>query len=108
MSDALDMEKKWLEERFSRLDTVLDHIRQTLNELKDNQSRCVDRCHSQMSRISERLRELEHGQAARNGAQEHEREARQTANVSWQMVIALASAASAMVAFLGYVLWRLP
>jgi len=108
VSDTFELEKKWLEERFNHLDTVLNHVRETLHELKDSHSRCVNRCAAEMAGISDRLWDLERSQAARNGVREHRRDARQSANVNWQMVIALASAASAAVALLGYVLWRLP
>jgi len=108
MSDAIEMERKWLDERFSRLETVLDYIRQSLAELKDNQARCVNRCTSEMRQVYERLREAERRDASRNGAEEHERDARQLRNLSWQMVIALATAASAVGVFLGYFVGRTP
>ncbi|MGB9618273.1 MAG: hypothetical protein ACP5M0_14355 [Desulfomonilaceae bacterium] len=108
MTETIEMERKWLDERFSHLDTVLDHIRQSLAELKDAQARCVNRCASERREMHERLRRVERRQAAQNGAREHERDARQLRNLSWQMVIALATAASAVGAFLGYFVWRLP
>ncbi len=108
MSDAFEMERKWLEERFSRLETVLDHIRQSLTELKDNQVRCFNRCASDMHHVHQRLRDIERRDAVRNGAEEHERNMVQLRNLSWQMVIALATAASAIGAFLGYFVWRMP
>jgi|UniRef100_A0A7C4AQH0 uncharacterized coiled-coil protein SlyX len=108
MAFMVEMEKKWLDERFSHLATALDHIRQSIDELKDNQIRCVNRCSSEMRQVYERLRDVENRQAARNGAHEHERDARELRNIGWQMVIALATAASAIGAFLGYFVWRLP
>ena len=101
MSETWEIERKWLDERFSRLETVLEYIRQSLAEVKDNQIRCFNRCRSEMRSVHERLSAVERREAARNGAEEHERDIRQLRNLSWQMVIALATAASAVGAFLG-------
>lgn len=108
MADIIEMEKKWLDERFRHLDTVLDHIRQSLAELKDNQARCVNRCAAEMHQVYARLRDIERKEAARNGARKNQQDARQLRNLGWQMVIALATAASAIGVFLGYFVWRLP
>jgi len=59
-----------------------------------------------MDKVYHRLRTVEHKQAAKNGAAEREKENRQSENLTWQMIIALGTALSAVGAFIGYFIGR--
>lgn len=102
MPEAPLDQNRWLDEKFNHVDTILRNIQKVVEELKANQLRCVNRCSLEMSEIYHRLRKTEQKQAAYNGAQERQKISRQSQNVTWQMVIALGTALSAIGVFVGY------
>jgi len=106
MSDAYKSHQRWLEERFSHVGTILDSIQRSVQELKQSHAHCSGRCNAEMGEVYHRLRDVEHRMAERNGAFAHEKEALQSRNVAWQMVIALGTALSAMGMVAGYLMGK--
>jgi hypothetical protein len=102
MAQAHAERRKWLDEKFSHIDTILHTIQSMVEELKANQLRCVNRCNLEMGEIYHRLREVEHQQAAQTGAEERQKESNQSRSLTWQMIIALGTAISAVGMFIGY------
>jgi len=94
--------QRWLDEKFNHVDTILRTIQSMVEELKANQLRCVNRCNLEMGDVYHRLRKVEHRQAAQNGAEERQKESKQSQNITWQMIIALGTAISAVGIFIGY------
>jgi len=106
MWESYEAQQKWLEERFNHINTILSNIQENLGELKEIHAACVNRCSAEMDKVYHRLRNVEHKQAAKNGAAEREKENRQSENLTWQMIIALGTALSAVGAFIGYFIGR--
>lgn len=106
MTKYTETHQNWLDERFNHVNTILDHIKRTVEDLRDSHARCANRCVVEMGEVYHRLRELEEKQAVRTGAEEHRKASVQDQNVTWQMVIALGTAASALGAVLGYFVGR--
>jgi hypothetical protein len=102
MTKSYEIHQKWLDERFNHVNTVLDHISRAVEDLHDSHARCSSRCSVEMDEVYHRLREVEQKQAVKNGAEEHEKESKQAENITWQMIIALGTAASAIGVFVGY------
>ena len=106
MSEVPLDQNRWLDEKFNHVDTILRNIQGMVEELKSNQIRCVNRCNLEMSDLYHRLRKIEQKQAAYNGAEERQKSARQSQNITWQMIIALGTALSAIGIFIGYFLGK--
>ena len=106
MPVAYEVQHRWLEERFNHINTILTNIQHKMTELKEIHSTCANRCNTEMDKVYHRLRNVEHKQAAKNGAEEREKESRQSENLTWQMIIALGTALSAVGAFVGYFIGR--
>jgi hypothetical protein len=106
MGEIDDSQMKWLDERFNHIKTILSTIQATMAELKEMHGVCVQRCNNEMEGVYQRLRQVEHQQAAKDGAEEHERKTREAENLTWQMIIAFGTALSAMGAFAGYFIGR--
>lgn len=106
MTEECRSRQKWLEERFNHVDTILSYIREAVEELKEDRIECAKRCNSEMSDVTHRLREVERKQARRNGAEEREKDSLQSRNVTWQMIVAFATALSTVGVFLGYLIGK--
>ncbi len=106
MWESYEAQQKWLEERFNHINTILGNIQKSMAELKEIHAACFNRCNTEMDKVYSRLRQVEHKQAAKNGADEHEKQNRQSENLTWQMIIALGTALSAVGAFIGYFIGR--
>jgi hypothetical protein len=106
MKDPLQTHQRWLEEKFSHVNTVLDHIRKSVDDVKSSQEKCMTNCNSQLNSLHLRLLAAETRQAETRGAQDFVRDVKQSANVTWQMVIALGTALSGLAAFVGYFLGK--
>ncbi|MBI4965349.1 MAG: hypothetical protein HY913_18880 [Desulfomonile tiedjei] len=106
MWESYEAQQKWLEERFNHINTILANIQKNMSELKEMHSACVNRCNIEMDKVYHRLRHVEHKQAAKNGAEAHRKESIQSENLTWQMVIAMGTALSAVGAFVGYFIGR--
>lgn len=102
MKKSYAVNHKWLNERFNHVNTILDHIRRAMSDLGDSQARCANRCNADMNEMYHRIRELEQKQALTNGANAHKKESQQAKNLTWQMIIALGTAGSAIGVFVGY------
>lgn len=106
MEKSYGVHHGWLAERFNHVNTILDHIRTTLEELRDSHARCANRCTAEMNEVYHRLRDLEQEQALKNGVHAHKKESEQAKNLTWQMIIALGTAASAIGVFIGYAMGK--
>lgn len=106
MTEECRSRQKWLEERFNHVDTILGYIRKGLEELKEDRIECARRCSLEMSEVTHRLREVERKQAQQNGAEEREKDSLQSRHVTWQMVVAFATALSTVGVFLGYLIGK--
>jgi hypothetical protein len=106
--DSLETHQLWLDERFSHMNTVLEYIRRSVDDLKQEHARCAVRCTEEMHHHNGRLRELEHSQAALKGADENNRRTQRSDSVTWQMVVAVATALSALGVCLSYVIGKGP
>jgi len=106
MWESYEAQHKWLDEKFNHINTILGNIQKSMAELKGIHAACVSRCNTEMDKVYDRLRNVEHKQAAKNGAEEREKQNRQSENLTWQMIIALGTALSAVGAFIGYFIGR--
>lgn len=106
MWETGDSQLKWLDERFNHINTILSTIQTTMAELKEMHGLCVKRCSSEMDGVYQRLRQIEHRQAVKNGAEEHHRKRKEAESLTWQMIIAFGTALSAIGAFVGYFIGR--
>ncbi len=106
MTEEWDSRQKWLEERFNHIDTILSYIQKAVEELKEDRLECARRCGVEMSDMSGRLREVERKQTLKNGAEEHEKDSLQSRHVTWQMIVAFATALSTVGVFLGYLIGK--
>jgi len=106
MWESYEAQHKWLDEKFNHINTILGNIQKSMADLKEIHAACVNRCNSEMDKVYNRLRHVEHKQAAKNGAEESEKANRQSENLTWQMIIALGTALSAVGAFIGYFIGR--
>jgi len=106
MSGTYETQQRWLDERFNHVKTILSTIQRTVEEVKESHSRCANRCNTEMGEVYHRLRDVEHRLAARNGADEHKKEAKRSRNLTWQMIIAMGTALSAVGVFLGYMMGK--
>ncbi len=91
MTESVDIQHKWLEERFNHVNTVLGHIRET-----------VDRLSTQMTDMLTRVQETELKQAIQIGHEENRKHTQASQNLRWQMIIAFGTAISGVAAFIGY------
>ncbi|MCL5126103.1 MAG: hypothetical protein M1511_16700 [Deltaproteobacteria bacterium] len=102
MTDATDIQHKWLEERFNHVNTVLAHIRESVDHLRLTQAAFMNRCSTEMTDLIDRVRETERKQAIQAGHEENRKHAQATLNLRWQMIIAFGTAISGIAAFIGY------
>ncbi len=106
MTGSYETQQRWLDERFNHVKTILKNIQRTVEEVKESHNRCANRCGTEMGEVYHRLRDVEHKLAATNGAEEHKKEANRLRNLTWQMIIAVGTALSAVGAFLGYMMGK--
>lgn len=106
MTEEWNARQKWLEERFNHIDTILSYIRKAVEELKEDRVECARRCAVEMGDMSSRMREVERKQTLQNGAEEREKDSLQSRYVTWQMVVAFATALSTVGVFLGYLIGK--
>lgn len=106
MPKSYPINQHWLHERFDHVNTILEHIRLAVHELRDNQALCANRCKTEMNEMYHRMRDLEQKQALANGASAHRKESQQIQNLGWQMLIALGTVGSAIGAFVGYLIGK--
>ena len=102
MIDAIDIQTKWLEEKFEHINTVLGHVRDSVDKVREEQSRFITRCDCEMNSVNLRIREIERRQDEMTGAKNSMTESRSRQNLTWQMMIALGTAFSALAALIGY------
>ncbi len=102
MIDAIDTRNKWLEEKFEHINTVLGHVRESVDKVREEQSRFITRCDCEMNSVSMRVREIERRQDEMIGATKSVTESRSRQNLTWQMMIAVGTAFSSLAALIGY------
>lgn len=102
MTDSIDIQQKWLEERFNHMNTVLAHIRETVDYVRETQIEFMNRCSIEMMDILARVQETERKQAVQAGHEENRKHTQASQNLRWQMIIAFGTAISGVAAFIGY------
>ncbi|MGP8281979.1 MAG: hypothetical protein ACLQT6_04625 [Desulfomonilaceae bacterium] len=102
MTDSIDIQHKWLEERFNHVNTVLGHIRETVDRLRETQIEFMNRCSTQRTDILTRVQESERKLAIQTGHEENRKHTQASQNLRWQMIIAFGTAISGIAAFVGY------
>ncbi len=104
--DSNDIQAKWLDERFEHINTMLAHVRDSVDKVREDQSRCINRCDYEMNAFNTRLREIERLQDEMAGAGRNKVECRDRQSLTWQMVMAIGAVFSAMAAVITYVVGR--
>jgi hypothetical protein len=102
MTDALDIQNKWLAEKFEHINTILNHVKDSIDKLRDDQSAFICRCDSEMTQMGMRLREIERRHDEMKGGDKNRNELQTRQNLTWQMLIALGGLFSALAAIAGY------
>jgi hypothetical protein len=102
MTDTSDIQRKWLDERFNHINTILSHIRETVDHLKETQADFMNRSSIQMTDLLIRIQDTERHQAVQRGREENRMRTETSQNLKWQMIIALGTAISGVAAFVGY------
>lgn len=102
MIEAADIQSKWLEEKFEHVNTLLGHVRDSIDKVREEQSRFITRCDCEMNSVSMRIREIERRHDEMTGARIGMTDSHNRQNLTWQMMIALGTAFSALAALIGY------
>lgn len=102
MVDSVEIQNKWLDERFNHINTVLSHVKDAVDKVRREQSRFITRCDCEMHSVSMRIREIERRHDEMTGAKKNMTESHNRQNLTWQMMIALGTAISALAATIGY------
>jgi hypothetical protein len=102
MTDSVEIQQKWLEERFNHTNTILGHIRETVEQLRNTQIEFMNRCSIQMTDFLVRVQDIEHKQAVQHGHEESRKQSEASQSLRWQMIIGLGTAISGLAAFVGY------
>lgn len=93
---------RWLNERFEHINTILNHVKDAVDKVREDQSRFIQRCECEMYSVGNRIREIERRQDEMTGARMNLDESQNRQNLTWQMLIALGTAFSAIAAIAGY------
>ena len=106
MNQDTSVNSQWLDERFNHVNTILVHIRETVDLLRETQAEFMNQCSTQISDLSARVQKAEHKQAVQFGHDENHLRYEASQNLRWQMIIAIGTAISGAAAFVGYFMGR--
>lgn len=102
MIDSTDIRNKWLDEKFEHVNTILTHVKDAVDKVREDQSRFINRCDCEMNHVKTRLRDIERRHDEMIGVNKNINETRASRNLTWQMLIALGTGFSALAALVGY------